>query len=229
MYNYLSTQSTTPMKKITLALITVSIAAVSCGQRNVIPSPSELKIRNTSGLSQATFAAGCFWCEEAIFESVKGVKEAVSGYAGGTKPNPTYYDLGSGPTCHAEMVNVYYDSSVIDYPTLLKIYFASQDPTQVNGQGPDLGEQYRSIVFYRNEQEKRMAENYIKELNASGKYKSPIAVQTVAFTKFWEAEPEHQDFVKRHPDNPYVIHESIPRIQRFQKLFPDLIKPGDKY
>lgn len=184
---------------------------------------------DTSKYSQATFAAGCFWCEEAIFESVKGVHEAVSGYAGGTNKNPTYENLGSGPTCHAEMVNVYYDSSVIDYPTLLKIYFASQNPTQVNGQGPDEGAQYRSIVFYRNDFEKKATANYIKELNASGKYNRPITVELEAFTKFWEAEPYHQNYVKRHPNSPYVIHESIPRIQRFQKEFPDLIKPGEKY
>lgn len=217
------------MKRLLLITIVLGFAAASCGQQTVVINPGDLTIRNTEGLSQATFAAGCFWCEEAIFESLKGVKEAVSGYAGGTKPNPTYYDLGKGPTCHAEMVNVYYDSSVIDYPTLLKIYFASQDPTQVNGQGPDRGEQYRSIVFYRNQSERQMTENMIRELNASRKYKNPITVQLVAFTKFWEAELAHQNFVKRHPNNPYVVYESIPRIQRFQKLFPDLIKPDQKY
>ena len=216
------------MKPISFLFILTTCTIVSCGQQPTVPRSSEISINNTN-LSQATFAAGCFWCEEAIFESVKGVKEAVSGYAGGTKPNPTYYDLGSGPTCHAEMVNVYYDSSKIDYPTLLKIYFASQDPTRENGQGPDIGEQYRSIVFYRNDAEKQMASDYIKQLNGSGKYQKPIAVQLVAFTKFWEAEPYHQNFVKRHPSNPYVIGESIPRIQRFQKQFPDLIKSGEKY
>ncbi len=203
------------------------LAIISCGQQPAVPS-AQIVIPDKN-LSQATFAAGCFWCEEAIFESVKGVKEAVSGYAGGTKPNPTYYDLGSGPTCHAEMVNVYYDSTKIDYPTLLKIYFASQDPTQVNGQGPDLGEQYRSIVFYRNPQEKKMAEEYVNQLNSSGKYNRPVAVQLVAFTKFWEAEEYHQNYVKRHPNSPYVIHESIPRIKRFQNQFPELIKPDEKY
>lgn len=218
------------MKNTAILWVLLSFALGSCGQApagfSAIPSAKKI---NKLKLSQATFAAGCFWCEEAIFESVKGVYEAVSGYAGGTKPNPTYYDLGSGPTCHAEMVNVYYDSTVLDYPTLLKIYFASQDPTQVNGQGPDMGYQYRSVVFFRNEKEKRMTEDYIRELNQSGKYKRPLSVQLTAFTKFWEAEPGHQDFVKRNPENPYVLHESIPRIQRFQKQFPQLIKPEEKY
>lgn len=217
------------MKKLFLISIISCAVLSSCRQRSVKPAVLDAALIDTTGLSKATFAAGCFWCEEAIFESVIGVKEAVSGYAGGTKPDPTYYNLGSGPTCHAEMVNVYYDSSKIDYPTLLIIYFASQDPTQVNGQGPDMGAQYRSIVFYRNEAEKKMTQDYINELNASGLYKNPISVQVVAFTKFWVAEPEHQNFVKRNPMNPYVRHESIPRIQRFQKQFPDLIKPGEKY
>lgn len=216
------------MKRWMILILSCCVTGISCGQfsNNMAIDASSADL---SKYSQATFAAGCFWCEEAIFESVKGVKEAVSGYAGGTKPNPTYYDLGKGPECHAEMVNVYYDSSVVDYPTLLKIYFASQDPTQVNGQGPDHGAQYRSIVFYRNNAEKQMANDYIDTLNASGKYQSKIAVTTIAFTKFWEAEPEHQNFVKRHPTNPYVLHESIPRIKRFQREYPELIKPGEVY
>lgn len=217
------------MKILFFYITTFGLVFASCGQQHSLRKQTQDTTKRTSGLSEATFAAGCFWCEEAIFESVKGVDEAVSGYAGGTKPNPTYYNLGKGATCHAEMVNVYYDSAIIDYPTLLKVYFASQDPTQVNGQGPDMGEQYRSIVFYRNEKEKELTEKYIDELNNSGKYKKPISVQVVAFTKFWEAELEHQDFVKRNPGNPYVLHESIPRIRRFQKQFPDLIKPDEKF
>lgn len=216
------------MKYFSFLIFAISFTIASCGQQPSVSQASSTSIQHAN-LSQATFAAGCFWCEEAIFESVIGVEEAVSGYAGGTKPNPSYYDLGSGPTCHAEMVNVYYDTSKIDYPTLLKIYFASQDPTQENGQGPDMGEQYRSIVFYRNDAEKNLASDYIRQLNASGKYSKPIAVQLVAFTKFWEAEPYHQNYVKKHPTNPYVIGESIPRIRRFQKQFPDLIKPDEKY
>jgi peptide-methionine (S)-S-oxide reductase len=181
--------------------------------------------KDLSGLSQATFAAGCFWHEEALFESVKGVKEAISGYSGGTTSNPTYESIETGSTGHAETVNVYYDSSVINYPTLLKIYFAAQDPTQVNGQGPDLGTQYRSLVFYRNNREKSMAEQYIRQMNASGKYNRPIAVQVVSFQKFWVAEDYHQDYIQHNPDGGYVQHVSIPEIKHFQKLYPELVKP----
>lgn len=216
------------MKRLLLIHIVCAMAMFSCGQSTTPPVRADIP-QDVAHLSEATFAAGCFWCEEAIFESLIGVSEAVSGYAGGTKPDPTYYDMGKGPSCHAEMVNVYYDSSEIDYPTLLKVYFASQDPTQVNGQGPDRGAQYRSVVFYRNEDEKAMTEKYIDSLNASGKYKRPIAVQLTAFTRFWVAEPEHQNFVRRNPANPYVLHESIPRIRRFQDQYPELIKPGEKY
>lgn len=176
-------------------------------------------------LSKATFAAGCFWCEEAVFESVKGVKEVVSGYAGGTEENPTYEQVGSGATSHAESIEIYYDSSQITFPSLLKVFFASQDPTQVNGQGPDKGKQYRTIAFYRNENEKKMIEDYIQQLTKSGKYDKPIAAQVVAFTKFWQAEGYHQDYVKHNPDERYVQMESIPRLRRTQKAVPELIKP----
>lgn len=216
------------MKSLFSFLLLTAVVLNSCAQQESTDKRSPLPT-NTQGLSQATFAAGCFWCEEAIFESVKGVSQAVSGYAGGTKPNPTYYDMGSGPTCHAEMVNIYYDSSAIDYPTLLKIYFASQNPTQVDGQGPDMGAQYRSIVFYRNQKEKEMAQSQINQLNQSGKYSREISVSLVPFTKFWVAEEYHQDYVDKNPNSPYVLQESIPRIRRFQKQFPELIKPGKFY
>ena len=176
--------------------------------------------------SVATFAAGCFWHEEAMFESVKGVKEAVSGYAGGTTSNPTYESIESGNTGHAETVNVYYDPKEISFETLVKVYFAGQDPTQVNGQGPDHGTQYRSIAFYRTPQEKAVIENQIKALAESGKYKKPIATQVMPFTKFWQAENYHQDYIEHNPNSPYVQHVSIPEIQDLQKEYPQLIKPG---
>lgn len=198
-------------------------ALSSCAQKTKNPKASFVK-SDISRYSVATFAAGCFWHEEALFESVKGVVEAISGYAGGNTKNPSYDELETGRTGHAETVNVYYDSAVINYPTLLKVYFAGQDPTSVNGQAPDFGTQYRSILFYRNNTEKLLAENYIKQLNASGKYKKPIAVQVVPFTKFWDAENYHQDFIQHNPDQGYVQAVSIPEIKKFQKEFPQLIK-----
>jgi peptide-methionine (S)-S-oxide reductase len=199
---------------------------VSCAQQS---SKEEIKIntpKDLSKYSKATFAAGCFWHEEALFESVKGVADAVSGYAGGTAKNPDYEMVENGNTGYAESVTVYYDPSQISYETLLKVYFGGQDPTQTNGQAPDFGSQYRSIAFYENNYEKTAIENYIKQLNQSGKYNAPIAVQVIPLTKFWPAENYHQDYVAKNPDSRYVENVSIPEIKKFQKEYPQLIKPG---
>lgn len=173
---------------------------------------------------KAIFAAGCFWCMEAVFESIKGVKNVVSGYAGGNEENPTYEQVGSGMTGHAESIEVSYDTSVISYASLVRVFFAAQDPTQVNGQGPDHGSQYRSIAFYNNDEEKKVIENYIKQLTASGKYSKPIAAQVVPTTRFWKAEDYHQNYVRLHPEDSYVQHESIPRLNRALEQLKDLLK-----
>ncbi|MBV9963393.1 MAG: peptide-methionine (S)-S-oxide reductase MsrA [Parafilimonas sp.] len=214
------------MKKYGAFLFSM-IALVSCAQNNsnVKSSNDHLSSAQLKNYSVATFAAGCFWHEEALFESVKGVKEAVSGYAGGTTSNPTYEDVETGNTGHAETVNVYYDAKQISYETLVKVFFAGQDPTQVNGQGPDHGTQYRSIAFYRTPEEKATIENHIKELTVSGKYKKPIAAQVMPFTKFWQAEEYHQNYIEHNPNSSYVQYVSIPEIKDFQKQYPQLVKP----
>ncbi|MEO6960895.1 MAG: peptide-methionine (S)-S-oxide reductase MsrA [Puia sp.] len=190
--------------------------------------PSDYKPpKDLSKYSEATFASGCFWCMEAVFESVKGVQEAVSGFAGGKERNPTYDQVSDEKTGHAETVQVYYDPAVVSYATLVKVYFGSQNPTQVNGQGPDEGSSYRSIIFYRTPEEKMMAERYKAEIQKN--YTKPVAAQIVPFEKFWPAEKYHQDYIKRHPNEPYVLNESIPRIRRFQQKFPELIKPDQKF
>ena len=228
------------MNRISAYLLPLLIAASlsSCGQ--AVSGNDAKKIaanfskdqapKDLSKYSQATFAAGCFWHEETLFESIKGVMDGVSGYAGGKTTSPTYEDVETGTTGHAETVNVYYDSTKITYPTLLKIYFESQkDPTQVNGQGPDEGTQYRSIVFYRNDKEKAMAVAYIQQLNKSGKYKRPVAAQVMPYTIFWRAEDYHQHYINTNTDNPYVMNVSIKDIARFQKQHPELIKPGHSF
>jgi peptide-methionine (S)-S-oxide reductase len=177
-------------------------------------------------LSKAYFASGCFWCVEAIFESVKGVKEAVSGYAGGEEKNPSYRQVSAGSTGHTEAVLVYYDPAVVSYETLLKVYYGSHDPTTVNGQYPDFGTQYRSVIFYTNEEEKKLAEAFKADLDASGQYSEPIATEIVPHTKFWPAEDYHQDYEKNNPNQPYVRSVSIPRLKRFQAKFPELLKDG---
>lgn len=174
--------------------------------------------------SKALFAAGCFWCLEAVFENIKGVKSVVSGYAGGTEKNPTYEQVGSGITGHAEAVEVVYDPSQVSFKDLVRVFFAAQDPTQVNGQGPDHGTQYRTIAFYRNSEEKKIIEDYIASIKSQ--YSKPIAAQVVPIATFWLAEDYHQDYVKHHPENPYVQHESIPRMNRAFAAVKDLLKKG---
>ena len=174
------------------------------------------------GLERAYFASGCFWCVEAVYESVKGVKEAVSGYSGGHTKNPTYEESNTGRTGHAEAVEVIYDPEVINFATLVDVYFGSMDPTQKNGQGPDMGSQYRSIIFFQNDEQKQIIEQKIEELSKD--YKKPIAVEVMPFQKFWKAEAYHQDYEKNHPNDRYIRNVSIPRINKFKRKFPHLLK-----
>lgn len=181
-----------------------------------------------SELKTAYFASGCFWCVEAIFESVKGVDEVVSGYAGGSEKNPTYNQVAAGRTSHAEAVKVFYDPNKVSFLQLLDVYYGSHDPTALNYQGPDYGSQYRSIAFYQNETEKSLIDQYIKALEASGVYKKPIVTEVLPFTIFYEAEEYHQDFERKNPNNRYILNVSVPRLKRFQRLFPELLKENNQ-
>jgi peptide-methionine (S)-S-oxide reductase len=181
-----------------------------------------------SKLKTAYFASGCFWCVEAIFESVKGVDEVVSGYAGGSEKNPTYNQVAAGRTSHAEAVKVFYDPNKVSFLQLLDVYYGSHDPTALNYQGPDYGSQYRSIAFYQNETEKSLIDEYIKALEASGVYKKPIVTEVLPFTIFYEAEEYHQDFERKNPNNRYILNVSVPRLKRFQRLFPELLKENNQ-
>jgi peptide-methionine (S)-S-oxide reductase len=181
--------------------------------------------KDLGNYAKAYFASGCFWCVEAVFESLKGVEEAVSGYCGGKETNPTYEEVGAGRTGHAESVLVYYDPAVLDYATLLRVFFGSQDPTTPNRQGPDEGAQYRSAIFFQNDREQALADSTIDALNASGMYNAPIVTQVVRFDRFWPAEQYHQNYERMHPENPYVRSVSIPRLNAFKQKFPALLKP----
>lgn len=184
-------------------------------QQTQIPIQTETQ----DGLKKAYFASGCFWCVEAIYESVNGVKEAVSGYSGGKTENPSYENHAD----HAESVEVIYDPSVVSFSQLLDVYFGSQNVTQVNGQGPDHGKSYRSIVFYQNDSEKKLIEEKIDSLNKKlGNEK--VAAQVLPFQKFWKAEEYHQNYEKNNPDNPYIQNVSIPRLNKFREKFPQLLK-----
>jgi peptide-methionine (S)-S-oxide reductase len=187
-------------------------------------SYTETPAEELQGLQTAYFASGCFWCVEAVYESVEGVKEAVSGYSGGKEQNPTYYQVGSGQTGHAEAVEVFYDPAVVSFKTLVKVFYGSHNPTTVNGQAPDFGTQYRSIIFYQNEEEKAIATAFKDSLDNSGTYDKPIATEILKFKKFWKAEEYHQDYEKRNPNESYVRNVSVPRLRRFQAKYPELLK-----
>ncbi|GAA4963313.1 peptide-methionine (S)-S-oxide reductase MsrA [Algibacter aquimarinus] len=216
------------MKKfILLFTITLLFSCQNSAQTNkeqeavMNAEPVEVSLKN--GKARAYFASGCFWCVEAIYESVKGVEESISGYSGGYTKNPTYEASNTGRTGHAEAVEIIYNPNVVSFETLVDVYFASQDVTQVNGQGNDRGPQYRSIIFYQNEEQRNIIlkkrEALAKTLNVK------IAADVYPFQKFWVAEDYHQDYEKLHPNNPYIRNVSIPRLKRFKAKFPkELLK-----
>jgi peptide-methionine (S)-S-oxide reductase len=175
-------------------------------------------------LETATFANGCFWCTEAIFKRVKGVESIVSGYAGGTVENPTYYDVASKTTGHAESLQLQYDPKVISYETLLDIFWVTHDPTSLNQQGYDVGPEYRSIIFYHTEEQKKIAEESKKKLDKSGKYDKPIVTEIIPFKNFYKAEDEHQNFYEsgQRPDYCRVIID--PKIKKLLKDFKEDVK-----
>ncbi len=174
-------------------------------------------------LKVAYFASGCFWCVEAIYESVIGVEKVISGYAGGHTKSPTYQTIGTGKTGHAESVAIYYNPKEVSFKTLVEVFFGSHDPTTKNGQYPDFGSQYRSIAFYQTEKEKQTIQMVLKRLNKDV-YGGKIVTEVTKMTTFYEAEAYHQDYEKLHPNNPYVQRISIPRLNRFKEKFPSILK-----
>lgn len=207
-------------------LLSIAFSCQNTAQNNskmdavINADPIEVPMEN--GKAKAYFASGCFWCVEAIYESVKGVDEVINGYSGGHTKNPTYESSNTGRTGHAEAVEVIYDPTVVDFATLVDVYFGSQNVTQVNGQGPDRGSQYRSIIFYQDADQKNIIEE--KKTALAKRLDKNIAAEVYPFQKFWIAEDYHQDYERLHPNNRYIQNVSIPRLKRFQKKFPHLIK-----
>lgn len=212
----------------------ILLVSVSCQSKNtsnetakVNVEPIQKEVLNPQQLQDyetAYFASGCFWCVEAIFESVKGVKEVISGYSGGPEENPTYEQVAYGRTRHAEAVEVYYDPEIISFQQLVQVFFGSHDPTSLNRQGPDRGAQYRSIAFYKNEGEKKIIQDYIELLTSKDVYDRPIVTEVSKFDTFWKAEEYHQDFERKNPNNSYVRAVSIPRLNRFKENFQSYLK-----
>ena len=182
------------------------------------------EIVNMEGLKKATFGSGCFWCTEAIFERVKGVVSVVSGYSGGMVENPTYEQVCSGKTGHAEAVQITYDPKVVSYPELLEIFWRTHDPTTLNRQGNDVGTQYRSAIFYHNEEQKKLAEEYKKKLDESGAWGNPIVTEIVPYKNFYKAENYHQDYFENNPNQGYCSFVIAPKVEKFEKVFKDKLK-----
>ncbi|WP_418508420.1 peptide-methionine (S)-S-oxide reductase MsrA [Corallibacter sp.] len=214
-------QKVIPLLIISLLFSCNNTAQTSPKQLAIINAePVEVPIQK--GKARAYFASGCFWCVEAIYESVKGVSEVISGYSGGHTKNPTYEASNTGRTGHAEAVEVIYDPNIVSFSTLVDVYFGSQNPTQVNGQGNDIGSQYRSIIFYQNDEQKQIIET--KKAALAKKLNAKIAAEIYPFQKFWKAEDYHQNYERLHPENSYIQNVSIPRINRFKRKFPELLK-----
>lgn len=212
--------------KFLFGLFAITSVLMACAQSDEKKDEPVVKDyrKNLDSLQVAYFASGCFWCVEEVFESVNGVEEVISGYSGGKEKNPTYEQVGAGVTGHAESVKIYYDSSVVNFQTLVDVFFNSHDPTTKDQQGPDKGRQYRSIAFYQNEDEKEIIESTIKSLLKNDIFPK-ITTEVTAFTIFYPAEDYHQDYVKLHPNQAYVKAVSIPRLNEFKEKMPEVLKP----
>ena len=178
------------------------------------------------GEQTAVLAGGCFWGVDAVFKHVKGVENVVAGYSGGSAATAHYEVVSAGRTGHAESVKITYDPSKISYSDLLRIFFSvAHDPTELNRQGPDEGTQYRSVIFYSNEDQKQIALAYIDQLNKAKVFRKPIVTQVVPLKAFYPAEAYHQNFLALHPDNPYIVYNDLPKLRKLQKQFPTLYRP----
>lgn len=219
----------------TLIVLSVLALAIGCSVVNSSTKTSEItaeavatpkveKPSTTQKDSQtAVFAGGCFWGVEAVYEHVKGVSEVKSGYAGGEKKTAEYETVSVGATGHAESVKVTFDPTKITYIQLLAVFFSvAHDPTQLNRQGPDTGTQYRSAIFYSNEEQKQAANDYVAAIEKSKALQKPIVTQVVPLKEFYEAESYHQDYLKHHPDDPYIVYNDLPKLAALKEKFPDL-------
>ncbi|MFW6058672.1 MAG: peptide-methionine (S)-S-oxide reductase MsrA [Phycisphaeraceae bacterium] len=189
-----------------------------------VPAP-ERTIAADDDRGEAVFAGGCFWCVEAVFERIAGVREVVSGYAGGKADTADYDAVSSGATNHAEVVCITYEPQQVRYDQLLHVFFATHDPTQKDRQGPDVGKQYRSAVFYADEHQRRVAEAYIAQLNDANALGKPIVTTLEPLEAFYPAEDYHQDFVEKHPRHPYVQQWAVPKLHKLEKQFDAHLKP----
>lgn len=211
-----------------LAIISLTAVTFACGASNAtLPNPATDISTSTAKGKTVVLSGGCFWGMEAVFERLKGVSDVVSGYSGGSAATANYEAISSGKTGHAESVRITYDPSQISYGQLLQVYFlVAHDPTQLNRQGPDLGTQYRSAIFFANDEQKQVAQAYIAQLNKAHSFRKPIVTQLVPLNSFYAAEEYHQQFIDRNPNYPYVVVHDLPKLDQLQKQFPNMYKKG---
>jgi peptide-methionine (S)-S-oxide reductase len=210
-----------------LLLVTASIACnVARGSGTAIPDPDvDAALEKTKSEQVAVLAGGCFWGVEAVFEHVKGVTDVTSGYSGGQAKTADYEKVSSGRTGHAEAVRIVYDPSQITFGQLLKVFFSvAHDPTELNRQGPDIGTQYRSAIFFSSEEQKKIADAYITQLNRAKVFDKPIVTQVSPLSKYFEAEKYHQDYLAQHPNDPYIIHNDLPKLENLRTQLPGLYR-----
>jgi peptide-methionine (S)-S-oxide reductase len=208
-----------------LSIITsLAIVSGSCLQTNKQHIMNDTFIPEATKTDTATFATGCFWCTEAVFQELKGVLKTVSGFSGGKLANPSYEEVCTGVTGHAECLQIIYDPAVISFDELLEVFWEVHDPTTLNRQGNDVGTQYRSAIFYHNEEQKQKAEHYKTELNKSGAYNKPIVTEITAFSNFYPAENYHQDYFRLHGSQPYCSIVIRPKVDKFEKVFKAKLK-----
>ena len=218
------------LSAILTILLVIAMFLNACTMANAsavaIPDPKlDSPLAQKKGEQKAIFAGGCFWGVEAVFDRVKGVSKAESGYAGGTADAAQYYTVSSGATGHAESVRITYDPSQITYGQLLKVFFAvAHDPTELNRQGPDVGTQYRSAIFYLNEEQKRIAASYIEQLDQAKVFGDKIVTQVAPLQAFYVAEEYHQNYLVNHPTEPYIVYNDMPKLANLRKLLPELCK-----
>lgn len=214
------------MKKIIPFALLLFIAGTSCGQKGKADNTATVNNKqiNMEGLQLATFGSGCFWCTEAVFQQVDGVEKVESGYAGGQVKNPTYKEVCSGLTGHAEVIQVTYDPKKVTYDELLEIFWQTHDPTTLNKQGADEGTQYRSVVFYHTAEQKQLAEGYKKKLDAEKIYRQPIVTEISAAPTFYKAEDYHQNYFNLNGSAPYCSYVIQPKLEKFKKVFKDKLK-----
>ena len=217
---------------IPILVAALFMSLTSCGQKSssakTEPTKTKKETNNnmsTGKLDTITFGGGCFWCTEAIFQRLKGVTKVESGYSGGRNKNPTYKEVCSGLTGHAEVIQVTYDTSEISLAEILEVFFKTHDPTTLNKQGADAGTQYRSVIFYRNEEQKKVAEDIKQGLDKSGAFDKPIVTEISAYDMFWKAEDYHQDYYNQNKNsNSYCAYAIVPKIEKFEQYCKDKIK-----